>query len=255
MNTNNKWRIYRKLEPGEFIVIGADTAAGGIDYCAAQFMSVTKRDVPMVYHAKELASDMTNELMRIMNAIYFDTKVRPVIAYERNNGGVFELERLRKYPNALFDVYRTKTNTGTIRGTQESPKYGWDTNSATRPAMLADLKDAIDNRLFMFYDEFTLREMLSFVIVQTPTSWKPQAETGMHDDLVMALAIAWQLYQTESADKPKGQVVTPEQPGVKPKAPYVDEEGNLVGAGLDEVMAKAVKKTMQPRGRDWIYRR
>lgn len=50
-------------------------------------------------------------------------------------------------------------------------------------------------------------------------------------------------------------IVTPKQPGEKPKAPYVDEDGNLVGAGLDEMMAKAVKKTMQPRGRDWIYRR
>jgi PBSX family phage terminase large subunit len=49
-------------------------------------------------------------------------------------------------------------------------------------------------------------------------------------------------------------IVTPKQPGQKPKAPYVDEDGNLVGAGLDEMMANAVKKTLQPRGRDWIYR-
>ena len=39
---------YRELNPGEFFVIGVDTAAGGSDYCAAQFLSKTKLDVPIV---------------------------------------------------------------------------------------------------------------------------------------------------------------------------------------------------------------
>jgi hypothetical protein len=39
--------------------------------------------------------------------------------------------------------------------------------------------------------------MFSFVEVQTSMSWRAQAEKGAHDDLVIALAGAWQLYQTE----------------------------------------------------------
>ena len=39
---------YRKIEPGEQIVVGVDTAAGGTDWCAAQFLSKTKLDVPIV---------------------------------------------------------------------------------------------------------------------------------------------------------------------------------------------------------------
>ena len=50
-------------------------------------------------------------------------------------------------------------------------------------------------------------------------------------------------------------IVTPKRPGEKPKDPYVDESGNLIGAGLDELMAKAVKQTLLPRGRDWRYPR
>ena len=53
----------------------------------------------------------------------------------------------------------------------------------------------------------------------------------------------------------KGQVVTTKQPGQKREPMFVDENGRVINAGLDDIMVKAVKDTMQPRGRDWIYRR
>jgi hypothetical protein len=60
------------------------------------------------------------------------------------------------------------------------------------------LKEAIDGRLLRIYDKQTISEMFSFIISQTSSSWKAQAESGAHDDLIMALAIAWQLYQSEN---------------------------------------------------------
>ena len=61
--------------------------------------------------------------------------------------------------------------------------------------MLSDLKEAIDKRVLRVYDKPTIDEMFSFIIVQTSTAWKAQAEQGGYDDLVMSLAIAWQMYQ------------------------------------------------------------
>ena len=78
----------------------------------------------------------------------------------------------------------------------EAKKLGWDTNTATRPKMLSELKEAIDKRLIKLYDGRTINEMFSFIVVQTSTAWKAQAEKGANDDLVMALAIAWQLQQS-----------------------------------------------------------
>ena len=63
--------------------------------------------------------------------------------------------------------------------------------------MLQDLKEAIDNVLLRVYDSITVNELFSFIVNQTASSWKAQAESGAHDDLIMALAIAWQLYQQE----------------------------------------------------------
>lgn len=194
-------RRYRKWQPGEFVVVGVDTAAGGLDYCAAQFLSKTKLDIPLVYHAKVIATEMTPVIHHELESIYDKTGVQPVVAFERNNGGVYELERLATLNRSnKYKIYTEKKNVGTSDSTSDTIRLGWTTSSATRPAMLSMLKEVIDNRLIRLYDRPTINEMFSFIISQTSSSWKAQAEQGAHDDLIMSLAIAWQLYQTE--DKP-----------------------------------------------------
>lgn len=194
------WRRYRNYQKGEFIVVGVDTAWGGNDYCATQFLSKTNLDVPTVYHNKVLASEMTPVLHLELEKIYDQTGVRPVVAYERQNGGVAEIERLATLNrNGKYRIYQQKTGIATINSTQNNAKLGWDTNSATRPQMLSALKEAVDGLLLRIHDKPTINEMFSFVIVQTSSSWKAQAEAGAHDDLVMSLAIAYQLYQTEKS--------------------------------------------------------
>lgn len=196
--TKGGFRKYREFEKGEFVICFADTAAGGGDFCAAHFLSKQKLDIPLVYHSKTIVTEMTPLLHEKLNEIYEQTGVKPVIAYERNNGGLYEMDRMAKLNrNQCYTIYRMKQNQGTKYKDSEGPKLGWDTNSATRPSMLTMLKDAIDGQLIRIYDKPTITEMFSFIEVQTTSSWRAQAERNAHDDLVMALAGAWQLYQTE----------------------------------------------------------
>lgn len=196
--TKNGFRSYRDFKDGEFILCFADTAAGGGDFCAAHFFSKTNLDVPLVYHSKTIATEMTPHIHRMLEEIYDITGVKPVVAYERNNGGFFEMDRLANLNrNMKYVIYREKLNQGTKYNSSEGPKLGWTTNSATRPAMLSMLKEAIDNNLITIYDKPTITELFSFIKVQTTSIWRGQAERSAHDDLVMALAGAWQLYQTE----------------------------------------------------------
>ena len=197
----NPFRRYRRWEKDEFVLCYADTSWGGEDYSAAQFLSKDNIDVPLVYHQKGLASDMTPLLHQELENIFDITGIKPVVSYERNNGGVAELERLRAL-NRLqkYRIYTQYSNIGTTGSieTADNAKYGHDTNAATRPVMLAALKDAIDNKLIKLYDQLTVDEMFSFIVKQTASGgWKAQAETGSHDDLIMSLAGVWQLYLTE----------------------------------------------------------
>lgn len=192
------FRKYREYKHGEFFVVGVDTAWGGTDYCTAQFLSKTHIDVPVVYHSRVLASEMTPLIHHELETIHDKTGIQPVVAFERNNGGVAELERLAALNrNGKYIIYKEKSGIGSIDSTQDTVKLGWTTSSASRPAMLSLLKDAVDNRLVGIYDKPTIKEMFSFIVSRTSSSWKAQAEQGAHDDLIMALAIAWQLYQTE----------------------------------------------------------
>lgn len=188
------FRQFRPFEKGEFIVVAADTASGLGDYCAAQFISKTKIDVPLVYHSKTIATEMTNMLYPALEKIADITGFKPVVAYERNAGGTFEIERLTSM-NRLGKYTMFKMPSMAQVTTPEPTKYGWDTNTATRPAMLSQLKEAIDNKLLRIYDKITIEEMYSFIVNRTSVMVKAQAEVGCHDDLVMSLAIAWQLYQ------------------------------------------------------------
>jgi hypothetical protein len=188
------FRQYRAIESGEFFVCFADTSYGAGDYCAVQFLSKTKIDVPLVYHSKTIATNMTNEIFPVLEKIFDVTGIRPMVAYERQNGGAFEMDRLASLNrNNKFEIYKM-VNKGNIDN-PDPTKLGWDTNTATRPTMLQDLKDAIDHSALTIYDKPTVTELYSFILAQTTSTVKAQAEKGAHDDLVMSLAGAWQLYQ------------------------------------------------------------
>lgn len=188
------FKRFRPLQQGEFIIAFADTAMGGNDNCAVQFLSQKWLDVPMVYHSNVTASFMTPLLYEELNSIYEQTNVQPIVAFERNNGGAFEMDRLarlNRYGNYRIYTMKNVDPTGRI---VDTGKLGWDTNSATRPKMLAELKDAIEGNLLHIYHRPTVNELFSFIVKLTG---RAEAEVGAHDDLVMSLAGAWQLYQTE----------------------------------------------------------
>lgn len=201
------FRQYRPIQNGEQIVVGADTSAGLNDYCAAQFISKTKIDVPLVYHEKVTGSIMVPHLHNVLERIHWVTGIKPTVAIERNFGGYELMDRLGTLNReGKYTLYKMQTSGTTDDGATN--KFGWDTNTATRPMMLEALKNAIDNKALTLYDKPTIEELYSFVKVKTTTLVKAQAEIGAFDDLVMSLAIAWQLYQQTPAP-PVTYVVPP----------------------------------------------
>lgn len=215
------FKQFRPYQRGEFVLCFADTAAGGGDNCAAQFLSHKWLDVPEVYHSKVTATFMTPLLHQELTRISVETGVAPVVAYERNNGGGFEMDRLAQLNRyGAYRIYTMKSIDPTGR-LVDTGKLGWDTNTGSRPKMLQELKDAVESEVLHLYHRPTVDEMFSFII--SPTG-KPEAEQGAHDDLVMALAGVWQLYQTESPMKEQGGgvVETDESTG------YYKEAGVLV---------------------------
>ena len=193
------FRQYRDFEPNEFIVVGGDCSQGGDDYNACAFISKTKLDVPLVYHSRGVAANMTSAIFPMLERIHNETRIKPVIALEQNNGGISEMERLSAMNRLSKYVCYQMPVIGNVDAGQLTRKLGYNTNTATRPVLLGDWKNAIDNMLIRIYDEATINEHFSFIIND---KGKPEHEQNAHDDLIFAHAIAWQLYQTETPGDP-----------------------------------------------------
>lgn len=214
----SNFRLYRKIEYGEHFVIFGDTSQGGGDYNACQFFSKTKLDFPIVYHAQGVAAQMTTETQPVFEKLYDITQVKPLIAFERQNGGASEMERLdamnRLGKYELF-VMRYPGQTQPT----DSTKLGYDTTSLTRPTLCSDLQEAIDNKTFGIYDEATLRECRNFIKVYRGGKWQGEAEgkgkSGSDgkpqgtDDLVISLGGAIQLHLMTDLKKPEKPYTPP----------------------------------------------
>lgn len=182
---------YRQPELEEQIVIAGDPAEGH-DYSAFVCLSKKYADVLMFGKSKEESSQLGYTLNHI--GLYFKkhTNNFPSIAVERNVGSatLYVLKQLN-YQN-LFKM----PSSFTIQTPREQEQYGWVTSSASRPKMLDDLALAIRQKAIKIYGKPLVDELFTFV--REEKTGKPQAEAGCNDDLVISLAIAWQLYQIVS---------------------------------------------------------
>jgi phage terminase large subunit len=184
-------KLYRMPEPGETFVIAGDPAEGGDNSC---FVAISKKtaEVVMIGKSKEESSQLGHTLNHIGQWFNRQTGNFPLLAVERNTGSatLYVLKQLN-YP-VLYRMPHSFTATQMT----EQDNYGWHTNTATRPKMLDDLALAIRQKIIKIPSKDVVDELFTFI--RHARTGKPQADVGSHDDLVMALAIAWQVYQTHS---------------------------------------------------------
>lgn len=170
-------RVHRQPEEGRPYVIGGDTAGTGSDKFTGQVLdNVTGEQVAVLQH--QFDETMYARQMYCLGWFYGWA----LIGVETNYSTYpeKELERLG-YPN-LFVRRREDTFTG-----KSVAAFGFETTSTTRPLIIDGLKEVARAHLETIGDFETLGEMLSFVYNE---DYRPEAEGGKHDDLVMALAIA-----------------------------------------------------------------
>lgn len=191
------FKQYREIKKGEHYVVAVDTAMGANDYTAAQYLCREHLDVPLVYHSRDTTKLFLPSLAKSLEKIYDLTGQRAIVAIERQNGGAILMDEIAAR-NILgkYTIFMMPA-TGSGQQYQDTSRAGFDTNSATRGSMLAALKSVVDSKVLRIYDKDTVSEMFSFVKVQSSSLWRAQAERGKHDDLMMALAIAYQMHLLE----------------------------------------------------------
>lgn len=174
------WMQWEPPIPGEDYVLGADTSEGikGGDPCGFGIMHKKSGRQVFSLHGYFTPTVLAGHIVK-----YAKLYNNALAGVERNNHGHAVLSSITvlgyTHPNRLYHF--------------AEDRMGWSTDSASRPVMLNDLYDAIQERGTqggMWNDPVFLDECTTFKL---QTSGNFEADPGAHDDSVIKWAICEQM--------------------------------------------------------------
>ncbi|MFW9331776.1 DNA packaging protein [Paenibacillus polymyxa] len=171
--------MYRQPEQGKRYILAADTAKGKEDgdYDAAYVIEERTGEMCAALHGK-WDTDLYGKKLNTLG-LYYNTAL---LAVENNNTGESVL-------NTLFNTCHYPLLF------MHKKSLGWNTNQATRPVMISDFKEAIRDQLYDIY----CPELYSECMTLIDKNGRAEADSGCHDDRILAYSIALQVRQV--ADK------------------------------------------------------
>lgn len=186
-------------------VMGVDTASGAKDgdYSAFVVLDCTDFERPKIaatYYDRVNPREFVNHVLAA--ARKYDALVNP----ETNSYGLSVVDALRQHGDVRLFRDEQRDGTGQIKSS-----FGWYTSEKSRSVLTINLKDVVDQVWFDIPCQRLQLEINSFAYNE---KGKPEAQSGQHDDLVMALALA---LVARSQSRPAEQLqvqkrpVTPDQ--------------------------------------------
>jgi len=192
ISTMNGWKIFEKFIPGHAYGMGADPAEGiGRDSSTAVIIDFSSKLENYQVTPKVVATFKSNkldpldfgELLIQAGNMYGHCIIGP----ERNNHGHTVIGRLKeKYRNIYQQVVKDYVEDRQVE------RYGFSTTASTKPELMSQIRQAIGELGIIIPDEDLLRE-LELYGIEDYKRIKNDPHITNHFDLVMALAIAWEM--------------------------------------------------------------
>lgn len=184
IGTKNGFTIFHQPNKNKVYVCGADVAEGiSKDWSFGVIMELYTREVVATVRGKWKPEDFADKLAYLCEKYAAPGKPPPELAVERNNHGHTVLYRLDdhcKYKNIYLDP--------------KDERPGWKTTAITRPMMIDEFIDSVENKIVKINDEIILNECNTLV----DKDGKIEAASGKNDDGIIASAIALQLCKKSS---------------------------------------------------------
>jgi len=180
------WIFYEPQIEGHRYALGVDVAEGvGQDSSTIVVVDFTEKKPTVVaeFESKKIAPDILAYEVKRGATKYNDA----IVAVERNNHGHTTIATLKGiYPNLYTEVREDKVS-DTV-----TEKLGWLTTGASKPKMLYELKEALNQGNLEIPSRYIIEELRSYDKEDlSVTKFKP--DQTRHWDRLMALAIAFQM--------------------------------------------------------------
>jgi len=177
--------IFKYPIVSDSFAIGADVSLGvGKDYSSAVIMN-QNREVCCVYRNNTIDPSQFGDLLFYLGRYYNNA----LLAVESNSMGIATLNRLTQmeYVNMYYQTKMANVSK------EEGTRIGWRTTSASKPAIIGFLKNAIEHDDVMIPSRIVIGELMNYVATD---NGKTNASSGYNDDTVIALAIALEVIRT-----------------------------------------------------------
>lgn len=167
--------------------IGADVSLGvGKDYSTAIVMN-RDREVCAVYRNNTIDPSQFGDMLFYLGRYYNNA----LLAVESNSMGIATLNRLTQmgYVNMYYQTKMANVSK------EEGSRIGWRTTSASKPAIIGFLKNAIEQEDIWIPSRIVIGELMNYI---ADDSGKTNAIVGHNDDTVIALAIVLEVIRTHA---------------------------------------------------------
>lgn len=183
-----RFAVWEEPDPNKAYIVGADVAEGleKGDFSCAYVINHQTGEQVAEWHGK-IDPDMFARVLYAIGIKYNTAFLAP----ERNNHGMTVLSWLQN--NLMYPSNRIYVEMVHDPPAKPYKRYGWVTNLKSRPVMLDNLIREAREGVHGIKSAELFAEMLSFKIQK---NGKMEADADMHDDRVMAYAIAKYVKQT-----------------------------------------------------------
>ena len=181
-------KIYEYPQKRVPYVLGGDTAGEGSDFFTAHVINnITGKQVAVL-------KQQYNEIEYVKQVYCLGMFYNCALVGLENNFSTYPTQKLAElnYPNQFVRKKEDQYNN------KYEKSYGFKTTTITRPYILGQLQEIVHDNIDVIQDKDTLREMLTFIVND---KGRAEAEEGYHDDLVMALAIAYYIREQQDYKK------------------------------------------------------
>ena len=184
-NKEGSLYIYQFPDWDSPYVIAADVALGvGQDYSAAVVLN-KNYEVVAHYRNNKIDPSMWGDLLFYLGRYYNNA----LLAVESNSMGIATLQKLDSM--GYINLYR-QTKVANV-SKEEGVRLGFRTTSATKPVIIANLKNLIENEELLIPSVQIIKELKDYISTDTG---KTEAAPNCYDDSVIALAIGCEVLRT-----------------------------------------------------------
>ncbi len=178
--------IYEEPKKGHPYVLGGDTAGDGSDYFTGLVIdNSNSKQIAKLRHNKIDEDEYSRQIYCL--GTYYNNAL---VGLE-NNYSTYPTKKLKEYDYPKMYIREVEDNIAEVI----QDKYGFLTTKATRPIILAMLKEIFRDNISYINDLDVLYEGLVFIKNE---KGRPEAEQGKHDDLIMGLAITYYIRTQQS---------------------------------------------------------